>query len=153
MTLPVGSIVASVLTLADFKKQVVKGETWELADGLKLGSGTLARLIAAGGEYSELNPGNVPTKPNLLGVFLRGCDTADSTKTRNPDGRVKVGMFQDDAFKSHHHNHPRPKGDDGSREGGGRDGWYSHSTDETESFGGPETRPKNVTVNFFIRVN
>ena len=153
MTLPVGSIVASVLTPQDFKKFVGSSEIWELADGTKLGGNALAKIVAVGGEYATLNPNNIPTKPNLMGVFLRGRDYAEGPNLRNPDGKVNVGTYQGDQVIAHSHGHPRPGGDDGSREGGGRDGWYSHSANQTENFGGPETRPRNVTVNFYIRVN
>lgn len=153
MTLPVGSIVASILTLDDFKRQMPKSEVWELADGNKLGPNALAKIIAGGGEYSELNPGNVPTKPNLMGVFLRGRDYETiPQKLRNPDGKVKLGTYQADEFKSHHHSYGGPNGDNGNR-AGQQDAWYQHREYSTGDSGGAETRPRNVTVNFFVRVN
>lgn len=152
--LPIGSIVASILTVADFKKHVLAAETWELADGTALAAGALKTAIEAGGaEYAALNPANVPIKPNLNGAFLRGRDYATTAaQFRNPDGKTLVGTFQPDDFKSHHHPTHVPASIGGDRTSRG-DAWYGDGGQNTGDFGGTETRPKNATVNFFIRIN
>ncbi|WP_316224969.1 MULTISPECIES: hypothetical protein [unclassified Bradyrhizobium] len=154
MTLPVGSIVPSILNLADFKKQMPSTETWELADGTKLAKNSLAKIIEAGGtDYAALNPGNAPTKPNLNGAFLRGRDYSAPTALRNPDGLQPVGTFQTDGVGPH--SHPQKVGYANASAMNQGDGWHGQGGDNTgnPNNGLPETRPKNVTVNFFIRVN
>ena len=106
MTLPIGSIVASILTLADFRNHMPHDETWELANGEHLPpTHGLAKVIKNGGtEYATLNPNNTPTKPNLNGVFLRGRDYASTDANfRNPDKHVLVGTYQEDALGKHNH--------------------------------------------------
>lgn len=157
MTLPIGSIVASVLTLQDFRALVPATETWDLADGsgfpVNVASALKLKIENGGAEYAALNPGNVPVKPNLNGAFPRGRDyEANAQKLRNPDGKTLVGTFQSDAVGSHAHGCERPAGVDADR-GGQRDGWYGVAGNRTDASNGPETRPKNVTVNFFIRTN
>jgi hypothetical protein len=154
--LPIGSIVASILTLHDFQTQVGHGETWAQADGTKVADGALKRAIENGGaEYAGLNPGNVPTLPNLNGVFLRGRDYATTPAgLRNPDGKTLVGTFQADGIASHVHSVHNPASIGGDRTSRG-DAWYGdggNATGANQNATG-DTRPRNVTVNYFIRTN
>ena len=119
--------------------------------------------------------------PDYRGYFLRGVDTGqgrDSDAT-TPGGRSAsaaggnagdaVGSVEPDMFKSHVHEindpgHFHPMSDFLSNTGGpqiaGGAGWWAHSG-KTEAAttgitilakGGSETRPKNVSVNWIIKL-
>ena len=94
--------------------------------------------------------------PDLRGVFLRGLDNG-----RNIDPGRTILTFQEDDFESHIHHY-----DDAyfcEIHGGNHQMLGSHSTDQdngplymehpTYATGGSETRPKNVAVNYIIKVN
>jgi hypothetical protein len=159
MTLPIGSIVASILNLTDFKKLMPSGESWELADGTSLQiTNKLASLIHQGGpDYAALVLNNTAMKPNLNGAFLRGRDYTPSNKPnafRNPDGLLLVGEYRGDTFAKHSHQTDQVANNDSAHNGTTSNGaWYGKKGNDTGLAGDTETRPKNVTVNFFIRVN
>jgi len=98
--------------------------------------------------------------PDLRGLFLRG---ADLNSGRDPDvnDRIKngngetdgVGSSQDDQFKTHHHDvayaaYVEYEAEKGT--GGGLRTPYRGT--QTKDTGGKETRPKNVYVNYVIRI-
>jgi hypothetical protein len=153
--LPVGSIVASTLEKKPFT-DMMEGD-WILADGQDIGpdyeySKYIREVDANGKETHRV--------PDLQGRFLRGYEK-DVTKP--------IGLPQEEAFRSHNH---KPK--DAPE--------YSHLLSMTNKGklvertqnrsgvfigydvpellyaapiadnGGPETRPKNVAVNFFIKI-
>jgi len=101
------------------------------------------------------------TIPNAQGVFIRAMDTRD--KNRKDTIRT-VGSYQDDAFKQHFHgiqwtvkdpefidgkwNNVFPKLPNG----------YSHIESNSTSKGatpkgGSETRPKNITLYIYIKID
>ena len=106
--------------------------------------------------------------PDLRGMFLRGLNVMDSdnqfsldiTKS-DPDNRG-VGSYQQDQFKTHEHHYGTPDytvplnlGDrygDGLFYHGGQIG-ADHMTHLDPGVGGPETRPRNIAVYYYIRIN
>jgi hypothetical protein len=137
--LQLGDIKESLLDEATF--QSVHGTSWVLADGRNIAGTDLATLTGW------------TNAPDLRGVFLRGKDHGVG---RNPDGDTALGTYQLDDFASHDHTYTDRYDDDGS----------NVSTDVTNNAGevvienkttglsgGDETRPKNITVNFFIKIN
>lgn len=171
--LPVGSIIASILNEADFKRLMqaeAPRQIWELAKGQAVPQGELRNRIQNSADYSVLNPNNVATLPDFRGMFLRGLQSGrpndgkgDDESTTGPAPR-KVGSFQEDSLKKHTHvigntypNYPNapdqmadnlthtqrvsteyPSSPRGIRTG--------------ENDGGVETRPRNVAVNYYVRV-
>lgn len=152
-TLPVGSIIPSMLNVSEFAKEAGDPPTfdlgtskWTLADGKSV-SGT---------HYAELT-GNAPL-PDLRGVFLRGKNNGRQDNRGNPD-ELSLGDFQDDQFQDHVHEY--------NRGGNTRDGTELYAFPANTNGGiaraptnyitqgkhGSETRPRNVTVNYYIRVN
>jgi hypothetical protein len=160
--LPVGSIVASILSVTDFFHQVTPGETWQQADGAAVASSTaLGKIILGGGtDYGELRTANntEALSPNLNGVFLRGRDYGQPGNLRNPEGSLKPGHLQMDDVGPHTHN-TQVGYQNVYSPGAGAPVWQGTAGAESSNpnvvAGNPraETRPKNVTVNFFIRVN
>jgi len=100
--------------------------------------------------------------PDLRGRFLRGVDGAAG---RDPDSGARtpsntggnsgdaVGSVQDDNFKEHTHTittYDTAFGGSANIQGYGASVRDAPSTNAT---GGAETRPKNVAVNMFIKIN
>jgi hypothetical protein len=94
--------------------------------------------------------GNVRV-PDLRGLFLRGKDNARSGGSGNPDGDVPIGRYQADEIASHSHSFGSSYRGSESHSGG--QGRYEVATDWTGFTGGAETRPRNVTINYFVRID
>lgn len=146
---------------------------WLFCDGRSLDKNDprYKRLFAAIGTAhgGDANPGF--QIPDYRGVFLRGVDKGAN---RDPDAASRtatgkkgmgnsgdaVGTYQADAFRSHAHGVQGYRLE--ARGGSGFDGagFASNSnTDhpwthdyESRTVGGPETRPRNVSVNYIIKL-
>lgn len=153
MALPVGSIIASILRPDDFKAHMPAGEHWELADGTAVPKGTLQSLIQNNAYYKLLNPNNVAKKPNLQGVFLRGKNNKRDDNKGSPNNQdLEMGAYQEDDIGPHTHTQTVGYANAAAEHQG--DGWHGQGSTTTGNpdSGGLETRPRNVTVNFYIRV-
>ena len=144
-TAQVGDVVQSMLTEVQF--QAPRDSTWVLMDGRDLS------VTNPGSAYETLTGQSV--LPDARGQFLRGLDTSG---TVDPDGAGRsLGNFQSDQV--------------GPISGtGGNFSVYSSSGNQAAAlaiFGSSppwqkyaythnatnETRPKNITVNIFIKIN
>ena len=162
ITPPVGSIVPSMLNENQFKAQVGDPSTfssssskWTLADG---------RAIS-GSAYSTIT--SQSNAPDLRGMFLRGLNAGRSDDKQDPDGGSRsIGHYQEDQVKSHNHANGtynqlmRPHQGSANDTVTGADSNTGAgdepdviSSDPILSFGGAETRPRNIAVNYYIRIN
>jgi hypothetical protein len=139
----VGEIVASMLTQGPFQR--VHGSEWVLADGQNV----------KGSAYSAAT--GMETVPDLRGVFLRGKNNG---RAADGNAELSLGAYQADGFKTHVHS--GVIGISGVKAGNVYDAsppqdrmnsFQPASTSTSVPDGAEETRPKNVTVNFFIKVN
>lgn len=132
-----GAVISSMLTAA---QMTAEDSNWQLCDGSS----------CAGTDYATVT-GNT-TVPDMRGAFLRGNDPS---ATRDPDGASRaLGSFQNEEFKSH--NHAGLFYGAGSNAGVIGSGWADsavYPSHSTQVAGGAETRPKNISVNYYIRVN
>lgn len=151
--IPVGTIVASILTPEEFAKAV--GDPSNL--GLAQSNWTLANgKDVAGTDYVEV--AGKSSVPDLQGVFLRGQNNGRFPNVE----QIALGEYRQDVVGFHTHNQavfnpnsPNQKNDAGIVYD------TTHRTTVTpdllvkpDGTGlGPETVPKNVTVNYFIRIN
>jgi microcystin-dependent protein len=155
----VGTIKKSMLTIAEF--QAENGASWVLMDG--------ADVI--GSDLAVLKTGDAITPyllPDARGQFLRGKDHG---ATVNPDGDTALGTVQTDEIKSHKHTAGAtlslPTGaykygataqnfipylDVTSLYNSGAGGTSARHVNN-ETVGEAESRPKNITVNIFIKIN
>jgi hypothetical protein len=135
---PVGSVVASFLSEAQFQR--LASNAWILADGRDISKTLYGRLT------------NTKNAPDLRGMFLRGQNNNRDDGNQNPELK-QLGQYQADAVGRHAHSAPTASGRDGNRSGQ-QDAWYGAAgSTSTGECCAPETRPRNVTVNFFMRVN
>jgi hypothetical protein len=168
---PVGTIVGAALSwqqLQQIDPRVTRN--WQPADGRPvLSRSKLASLLTQGGTTEA-------RVPDLRGVFLRGLNQFASdgspidASQADPDGNRAALSFQADAFQKHRHDfdrggapvvtgNPQGSGDQKRRS----DVKYENGAglmplDPTASPGVPlrvaaETRPKNVAIYYYIRVN
>ncbi len=161
LSLPIGTIITSLLEPSKFAKQAGDPATfdqefskWVPADGLNV-----ITLSKYGKAFSR------QTTPDLRGAFLRGLNQFDPSKPprsdefADPDGDREPGSPQKDEFGSHDHAGTYrvfyPKGGGASADhknlmayGGVADYDFTLAAN-----GGAESRPKNVAVYYYIRVN
>ena len=152
-TWKIGDVKQSFLT--EVKFQAEHDDTWVLCDGRDV----------IGSDYAILKEGDAVTShniPDARGQFLRGLDTSG---TVDPDGAGRVlGDSQVDAFQNHKHEIALYTGTAvfGAKNGDNVVGGYSNQAGMRDvlahtTFGTPrvseETRPKNVVVNMFIKIN
>lgn len=152
----IGEVVASMLTEEQFMA-IGNNGYWVLADGREIGSNN---------EYFRVT--NKTKVPDLRGVFLRGANNGRTGTNGNPEDK-ELGQFQKDAFQGHKHKTTKsflhPIGQGGMTttniNGADNDKFSELSTVMSgyanDGNGNPrvtnETRPKNVTINFFIKIN
>ncbi|MBN1578663.1 MAG: hypothetical protein JW913_19015 [Chitinispirillaceae bacterium] len=142
MHLPIGTIIGSMLNPEQFK-QFFPGDSslWKLADS----------SIASAEFFAATGKSNIP---DLRGVFLRGINGGKSGAFSDPDGEREAGSAQADAFKSHTHSlRQYTSGATNTGTWGVLDNTdRGYSATSTGSIGGPETRPKNVAVYWYVKV-
>lgn len=109
---------------------------------------TYADLFAVIGTTWGAGDGSTTFKlPDLRGVFPRGWDAG-----RGQDPGRAFATYQGDGFKSHNHTGQIVRGTStGSSAVDTAGSNASPLNFTTSSVGGNETRPKNVSVNFFIK--
>lgn len=166
--IPIATIVASLLDETEFAG--VQGPGWVLADGREV----------TGSAYHKLGKGT--NVPDLRGMFLRGKNSGREDELANPEGDLVLGEVQGAQLAQHghvvtdpghRHQAPTTDGTTGTLEvPNGVAGAFdyavgadtnssvtgvtignSSATSADPTAVGDETRPQNVTVNYFIRVN
>jgi hypothetical protein len=164
----IGTVLPSMLEWSRFAETVgdpmpfdQKVNKWAPCDSREITGSSLEKLTG------------LAFAPDLRGVFLRGLNSfsPEDEPSKVPDNQADptnrvVGTFQSDDFKSH--SHPAKGKINGSVSGsngthdvdGGGDKWNSdpnfgdHNVVVTiDPTGGAETRPKNVAVFYYIRIN
>ncbi len=160
---PLGTIITSVLNFEQFSFTSKNNEKspggiwtsgkskWAPCDGRPL----------PGSKYSKVS--SQTNSPDFRGVFLRGLNTFDPTYTimptnptqRNPDD-TPPGIYQSDEFKSHYHDINGPATTGAFKNNSPNFMNESLRRQEgitTEPKGGLETRPKNYSVYYYIKIN
>lgn len=160
--LQLGTIVTSILNFEQFcilnedpipsnfnsGDKAGKKSKWAPLDGRKISGSKLAPFFSPN-----------PVLPDARGMFLRGLNTFDiENSTSIPDerevpmdGRL-VGEYQNDTFKKHSHSLSvyKTSHQNGSASLAGN---VSIRLERTGVEGDDETRPKNIVVYYYIRIN
>lgn len=125
---------------------------WLECDGSAISRTTYSRLFdLIGVTYGVGDGTNTFNLPDLRGEFIRGWDNG-----RGIDGGRTFGSAQGSQLESHTHDTARVEVDDGD---GGIDHWVMTQTGEpstvdtfeTDSTGGTETRPRNISLMYCIK--
>ena len=150
----VGDIKQSMLTEAQF--QTIHGASWTLMDGKNI----------AGSSYATIT-GNT-TLPDARGQFLRGKNNGRTALEGNTSGEVNLGTEQFDAFQGHEHGSEAWASQDGNGANNTHNAGYGVSgpfgenvlTKRIVNKAGyenvrlaAETRPRNITINFFVKID
>jgi microcystin-dependent protein len=160
---PCGSANATPGQTADAPVNALEAQGWMLCDGRRLSTQSYLELFSVLGYlYGPPNGGDLFQIPDYRGVFLRGFDAgagmdpqASLRQAANGSGTSNtVGSFQCDAFQTHTHNY-NVVALSGISQQGNTAGTTSTSTATTTpnspAAAGPETRPKNIAVNYIIK--
>ena len=154
-----GTIIASVLEYDELCQSM--GEAPHVNNSTSTYAPCDGRSIL-GSQLSNTGLSNVP---DLRGRFLRGLNTMYNhgevhplnLETADPDGEHRmVGDYQADEVKSHKHSYTTNS--DGNPNGPAPDvplTWARNGKEkrETDQGGGKESRPRNVAVYYYIRIN
>ena len=139
LRIPTGTIVAY------FGDKAPKG--WMICDGSTVPS-----------DFDDLRKVAGEKVPDLRGMFLRGANSGRNDGKGDAELDRKIGSFQDDVIRKHSHTISL-QGASGNnafinrQPAWGYDDWHGAATQATTTEqGGAETRPKNVAVNFIIKI-
>jgi len=157
-----GLLSGAIVAFGGDSAHIPKG--WLLCDGRELDA-TDSRYInlfkAIGYNWGTSDNATKFNIPDTRGLFLRGVnngsgndpDVADRTNNKGGNTGDKVGSYQVDEIKTHTHDFSavRYRGGNGNISESGT-GSYLNLGGTTTSSGGNETRPKNVYVNYIIKL-
>ena len=153
---PIGTIVSSMLNYQQFLEVNglkfegdINKTIWVPCDGRDIGSND--------GTYGAYSGGKAP---DLRGLFLRAVnDMGAYTATvptpisanLNPENK-KAGQVQQDANKSHTHGITTYAGKEARSGGSIVNVWLNDRPTRTQPDGAAESRPKNVSVYYYIKI-
>lgn len=152
----VGDVVHSVLRPTDFQR--LHGTGWMLMNGSTLPINADLRLFQA-----SLTDPNVKftSVPDARGVFLRGMNEGRATSTGDAAGDKNIGVYQSDMVGSHSHTSVMRTYTANWVSGGPVPALEAQSPIPSQGRnpvtigpdGGPETRPRNIALYIYIKVN
>lgn len=160
--LPIGSIVA----FSGDSSMIASGK-WKLCDGQEISRDKYSELFDVFGNTWGVGDGETTFNiPDLRGVFLRGVDygrgidpDVGERKSNKRNQKNNVGSFQQDAIINHYHTfEPVVSSAHGAANKNGHgyhNGNYSNSVSKTKEVNvktSSETRPRNVYVNWLIKI-
>lgn len=127
---------------------------WLLCNGAIVSRDSYSDLFAAiGTAYGIGNGATTFGIPDLRGEFIRGFDSG-----RGVDTSRVLGSTQTDSLKSHSHHsgHQRVtsvlRGGSGADASAPDDDFSSSDKTQTQATGGTETRPRNIAMNYIIKI-
>lgn len=151
----VGDVKYSILDEAAF--QAENGPCWVLLDGRDIVGSRLGAMIGQ------------TNLPDARGYFLRAVDTRSSDRVDTDRNQGQIGTLQDDMIRSHTHTDVNSgyglirKSKAGESVTAGSIDSAGSGTEpdvkavpksvELTDFGGQETRPKNINLYVYIRIN
>lgn len=119
--------------------------TYLICDGSAVSRTTYADLFAIiGTTYGAGDGSTTFNLPDLRGEFVRGFDNS-----RGVDSGRAFGSFQDDELRQHRHDIVTGEPGNALAGGGGRE--VDSGLTQTAFFGGTETRPRNVALNYIVK--
>lgn len=158
--LPIGTIITSYLNFEQFNTATKNNDKspggiwtsakskWAPSDGRPVPNSKFQTLTSQ------------TSVPDLRGMFLRGLNSFDpyqpvpiiSSEKADPDNRI-VGSYQPDEFKRHTHTYSSDVTSNFAGGGNTSPRFVQGTTSNTSPAGGDESRPKNVAVYYYIKIN
>ena len=144
----IGDVKYSILKLDSFRK--INGSGWILLNGnLDAQTDSLFKISVLNKVFQ------IPSLPDARGVFIRGMNIGRDTATGDSGGNRKVGDSQKDQYLRHQHSF---KVGDGGGDGPGVQVVNNNIQEEKphltiNSGGGAETRPRNIALYIYIKIN
>lgn len=144
----VGEVRYSVLKPEQFIH--LYGKSWVLMDGRNINGTNLFDLTKS------------DVLPDGRGVFIRGANAKRDFQSGDPDGDRAIGSYQSDALRSHTHEYSDAHfaevnagnaGLQGNQGNSDFDNGRCTTNQTTAPFGGLETRPKNIALYCYVKVN
>lgn len=137
----VGQVIYSILNPAQFEASLPASERkkWALLDGRAIAGSKLAECL-----------GGVDKLPDARGMFFRAMNFG--RPDGDPDGDRPVGGYQPDELASHAHNYINSSGGPAGTAKDGPHGVAQRSA-QTTATGGNETRPRNIALYVYIRID
>ena len=141
--IPVGTIISSMIDPEKIKKYY--GNSWVLANG---------ENVPVNSKYAEIM--GVTSLPDLRGMFLRGMNAGRNDGREDPEKGRRIGGSQEDSIRKHSHKTYQSAAN--SHPDGGTFAFGGAPPNRTiniasDDFGSHETRPKNVAVYYYIKIN
>ena len=143
-----GSVQYSVLEPGIFTKLPENKDKWVLMNGQNIHGSDLQNLIPT-----------MESVPDARGLFIRSMNLGRGSDIGDGDGdhRGQAGLFQSDAFKGHTHGYTHFDGgvvtDFSNDKDQRRASYGSMVGDQTEPVGGNETRPRNIALYLYMKIN
>lgn len=154
-SLPVGTVITSLLNPVEFY-DVVDQDPEVIDIGHLYFVPSDGRNVEGSLYTSVTGRGRVP---DLRGMFIRGLNSFDEGNSRSdgfqdPEPNRSVGTLQKDTLKSHSHPGKVVQEVRSNWDGGPPRNTPVISTVESiGAYGGSETRPVNVSVYYYIKIN
>ncbi|MCR9253699.1 MAG: hypothetical protein NXI20_25005 [bacterium] len=147
----IGDLKYSILEPSEFR--VYNGEGWVLLDG---GEDLNRTYDKSWRETALYQICALDSFPDARGTFLRALNLGKNAVKGDPEGMSrKLGSYQSDSFMSHVHSQNSQ-----TVLGAGSGGFDAHTNGgtltrggSTQSTGGLETRPKNISFYLYIKVD
>jgi hypothetical protein len=166
--IPLGTIISSYLNWEEFQRTTDNNKYTDngLWNGLKSNWAPCDGRQINGSDFFNLT--NQSNTPDLRGAFLRALNVFDRYENDNginsvieqqkdPQSDRVRGSFQADEFRKHSHFISQEAARYVDRDDYNNSGWIrpyptSHNINTAET-GGAETRPKNVAIYYYIKIN
>ncbi|MCR9253697.1 MAG: hypothetical protein NXI20_24995 [bacterium] len=146
-----GTVVYSILEPSQFR--AINGHGWVLMDG---GLDLYNTYAKQWGDTKLAAISGLQKLPDARGVFLRGMNVGQDSTIGDTQKNRKIGSYQSDQFKTHNHKYINYyKYNDFTAESFSHEAVIKHGSvsRETASSGGLETRPRNITLFIYIKVD
>ncbi len=141
-----GSVQYSILEPNTFVQ--VNGDGWVLMDGRDIQGSALFGLTG------------ITTLPDARGVFIRSMNENRDPNSGDADGNRAIGNYQGDEFRLHNHDvsysnnvYPNETSGMGIQSDHGPQIQWTKLNISIGNRGGNETRPKNVCLYLYIKIN
>jgi len=141
----IGDVKYSILAPEKFREE--NGNGWVLMDD---------KVPVIGSALNKKH--GITEVPDVRGLFIRSLNLTRNDKKNDQFSKEKnrqrlVGEYQSDTLKSHNHRYKSSQGHQVSAKGSWSQFAWDPADYVSENYGGLETRPKNIALYTYIKIN